>query len=171
MKKFLFGFIFGIIVAVAAVWYLVEQNSTGKQTGDQTNGPVAQTNGPVAQTNGPIAQAREFADNKLDSLKLNASNIQDELARTGQVVRQKVQDAGKTLADATADARITTSIKGKLLASPDLSALSISVNTTDGRVTLSGTASSADNIGKAVQLAMETDGVNEVVSTLQIKKP
>jgi hyperosmotically inducible protein len=151
MKKFVVGFIFGIMVAVAAVWYFGDQTSHGNQSG------------------GTAAQTREIVENKLDSLKLSASNIQEELARTGQVVREKAQDAGKAIADATADARITALIKSKLVASPDLSALSISVNTTDRRVTLSGTASSADNIGKAIQLAMGTDGVNEVISTMQVK--
>ncbi len=78
-------------------------------------------------------------------------------------------DAGHAIADATADARITAAIKGKLLASRDLSALNISVNTTAGVVTLSGFVSSSEDISKAILLAMETDGVREVVSTLQVK--
>ena len=60
-------------------------------------------------------------------------------------------------------------VKRKLLADPDLSALDVSVNTTNGRVTLSGTVSAADQIGKSMLLALETDGVREVVSTLQVK--
>jgi osmotically-inducible protein OsmY len=56
------------------------------------------------------------------------------------------------------------------VADPDVSALSISVNTTGGVVTLSGTASSSENIRKAMQLAYDTDGVNQVVSTIQVKE-
>ncbi len=85
-------------------------------------------------------------------------------------MRQKVQNAGDAIADATADARTTADIKGKILATSDLSAMGISVNTTGGKVTLSGTVSSAENLGKAIKLASDTDGVNEVVSTLQVKK-
>jgi osmotically-inducible protein OsmY len=48
--------------------------------------------------------------------------------------------------------------------------LRISVNCTAGRVTLSGTVSSAEDIGRAMVLAMEVDGVREVVSTLQVKR-
>ena len=78
-------------------------------------------------------------------------------------------EAGHAIADATADARITAAIKAKLVASRDLSALNISVNTTAGVVTLSGHVSSPENISKAMLLAMETDGVREVISTLQVK--
>ena len=89
--------------------------------------------------------------------------------RTGQVVRRAATEAGHAIADATADARITAAIKTKLLASRDLSALNISVNTTAGVVTLSGSVASLEDISKAILLAMETDGVREVVSTLQVK--
>ena len=57
------------------------------------------------------------------------------------------------------------------MADKDLSALSISVNTTSGIVTLSGTVSSPEHISKAMLLAMETEGVREVVSTLQVRPP
>src|ERR1043166_5798969 len=88
-------------------------------------------------------------------------------ARDG--LQEKLRAAGHAIADATADARITTAIKGKLLANRELSALSISVNTTGGVVTLSGPVTSAEEVSKAILLAMETDGVREVISTLQIK--
>jgi len=108
---------------------------------------------------------------QLKVLDLRPQTIQDELARTGRVVRRTARDAGKIVADATADARITGAIKAKLLGSRNLSALSISVNTTNGIVTLSGTAPSPEAIGQAMLLAMETDGVREVISTLQVKAP
>jgi osmotically-inducible protein OsmY len=38
-------------------------------------------------------------------------------------------------------------------------------------VTLSGTAPSPDAISHAMLLAMETDGVREVISTIQVKPP
>ncbi|HEX3987877.1 MAG TPA: BON domain-containing protein, partial [Verrucomicrobiae bacterium] len=73
------------------------------------------------------------------------------------------------ISDAAADARITAAIKAKLVGDPDLSAVAISVSTTDGCVTLSGSASSPDNIRKAMTLAYNTEGVNQVVSTLLVK--
>ena len=100
---------------------------------------------------------------------IDTQEIKDELARTGRVVRKKTEEAGEKLADATADARVTAAIKSKLAMDRDLSALSISVNTTQGKVTLSGTVSSHELIKKAMNIALQTEGTAEVVSTLQVK--
>ncbi|MEO5804167.1 MAG: BON domain-containing protein [Verrucomicrobiota bacterium] len=100
---------------------------------------------------------------------LDTDRIRDELARTGKVIRKKAEQARVAIADATADARITTEIKSKFAVESDLSALKISVNTTEGVVTLSGTVSSHEAIQKAMQIALAVDGVSQVVSTLQVK--
>jgi len=121
------------------------------------------------QVENAAKSAGDAIQEKLKVLDLRPQDVKDELARSGQVVRRTAKEAGQAIADATADARITAAIKGKLIASRDLSALSISVNTTAGIVTLSGTVPSTEAIGKAMLLAMETDGVKEVISTLQVK--
>jgi hyperosmotically inducible protein len=113
--------------------------------------------------------ARDALYGKLQVLDLRSEDIKDELAQTGKVVRRKAREAGEAIDHATADARITAAIKGKLLASRDLSSLQISVNTTGGIVTMSGAVPSAEEISKAMLVAMETDGVREVISTLQVK--
>jgi osmotically-inducible protein OsmY len=114
---------------------------------------------------------RDAAQEKLRELHLTPEDIKEELARSGRVVRREATKAGHAIADATADARATTAIKAKLIASRDLSGLNISVNTTDGVVTLSGAVSSSEDISKAILVAMDTEGVREVVSTLQVKAP
>jgi osmotically-inducible protein OsmY len=100
---------------------------------------------------------------------IDVQQVKDQLAQKGEVVLKKAESAGEKLADATADARITAAIKTKYAREPQLSALSISVNTTGGKVTLSGWASSPEAIKTAMNLAIQTDGVSEVVSTLQVK--
>ena len=154
MKKFLAGFILGIFAAFGVMWYYGDRARAQKVTED---------------VKGAAVQTKHYVQDKIDSWNLTPENIKDELARTGQVVRKKVQTLGNTISDATADARTTATIKAKLLADPGLSALNISVSTTSGTVTLSGTASSPENIAKAIKVAMSVDGVREVVSTLQIK--
>lgn len=156
MKVF-FGLVVGMAIGAAAFWYF-----TAEQGRSRTQGTGTQAESPVRST-------RDAVQDKLRDLGLRSEDIKDELARTGQVVRRKAREAGQAIADATADARTTAAIKGKLLADPDLSAVSISVNTTAGVVTLSGSVSSPEHIGKAVLLAMEADGVREVVSTLQVR--
>jgi hyperosmotically inducible protein len=155
--RFLLVLILGIAIGAAAVWYYREHNH---QAPNQSTGE---------QIENAAKSARDTIQDKLRSLNLRGSDISNELARTGRVIRQQAHEAGQVISDATTDARITAAIKAKLVRDPDLSAWNISVNTTDGVVTLSGSASSAENIGKAVFLAMETEGVRQVISTLQVK--
>ena len=156
MRAFIALFL-GLIIGAAVVWFIFTNQGSPrvKQAQEKVEGAAKSAGGAV--------------QDELHKLNLSPDTIKDELARTGQVVRRKAQEAGKAIADATADARITAAIKAKLLASPELSALNISVNTTGGVVTLSGHVASADDVGKAVLLAMQTDGVSEVISTIQVQ--
>ncbi len=155
--RVLLALIVGVVVGAAIVWYL-QYGRNNSRVQEASN-----------QVQSAAKSAGDAIQEKLRVLDLRPQDIKDELARSGQVVRRKAKEAGQAIADATADARITAAIKGKLVASRDLSALSISVNTTAGVVTLSGTVPSTDAISKAMLLAMETDGVKEVISTLQVK--
>ena len=155
--RVLLALIIGIVVGAAGLWILNTQQGRSR----------AEAVGNQIQT--AAESARDAVQEKLKVLDLRTNDIKDELARTGQVVRRSAREAGQAIADATADARVTAAIKGKLVANRDLSALSISVNTTGGVVTLSGFVNSTDEISKAMLLAMETDGVREVISTLQVK--
>jgi len=105
----------------------------------------------------------------MKDFSLSNPEIKDELERSGKVVRKKAEQVGAAIADATADARITATIKAKLVKDQALSALRISVNTTAGVVTLSGSAAGTDEIKEAMKLAYDTEGVREVISTLQVK--
>jgi hyperosmotically inducible protein len=155
--RFLLALIVGIVIGAAAVWYYGARNDK------------SQLESPEKQIQTAAQSARDAVEDKLRSLHLTGSDISNELARTGRVMRREALAAGQAISDATADARVTAVIKAKLLRDSNLSAWNISVNTTGGVVTLSGTVSSVDNIGKAVLLAMETDGVRQVISTLQVK--
>lgn len=159
MVKVLLGLIVGIAIGVAGFWYF---GTTDGKSRVQSTG---------SQIQNAAKSAGDAIQEKLRVLDLRPQDIKDDLAHGGQVVRRKARDAGKAIADATADARVTAAIKTKFLADRNLSALAISVNTTDGIVTLSGTAPSAEAISHAMLLAMETDGVREVISTLQVKPP
>jgi hyperosmotically inducible protein len=73
------------------------------------------------------------------------------------------------VAEATDDARTTAAIKAKLALDRELSVFDVSVDTTDGRVTLAGHVDSPDEIARAIGIAFEQDEVREVVSTLQVR--
>jgi osmotically-inducible protein OsmY len=154
MKNFLLGILVGAVILIAVIWHY-----SGKQSHDEVKQDLQNA----------AAHTARAVEEKLGTSNLSAAEIKDELARTGQVVRRKAGEAGAAIADAATDARITATIKARLLKDGDLSTLKISVNTADGLVTLSGTSSSTENIRKAIQLALETDGVHKVVSTIQVK--
>lgn len=155
--KVVFALLVGVAVGAAAVWvYTTKEGRDHAHTAGE-------------QIENATKSARDTIQDKLKVLDLRSDDVKDELARTGQVVRRKAREAGQAITDATADARTTGAIKTKLIGNRDLSGLSISVNTTSGIVTLSGTVSSPEEISKAMLIAWETEGVREVISTLQVK--
>ena len=155
--RFILTLLIGAALGIAAVWYFNHnKNNSQFATAGQEIKSTAQNAGDA------------LAD-KLRSWHLDRENITNELARTGKVIRDKANTAGKSLKDATADARVTATIKAKYVKDSDLSAWDIHVSTTDGVVTLSGTVSNPDLIGKAMEEALDTDGAQQVISTLQVK--
>jgi hypothetical protein len=169
--KTILALIVGVIIGAVSVW-IYDGNRIRIERFTPTGNPQSpaqSTPTEPAQPSGNAAPDKNSVQDKLSSLNLRTEDVKDELTRSGRVIRSKAQHAGQAVSDATADARATTAIKGKLVADPDLSALSISVNTTEGVVTLSGTVDSEDRIGKAMLLALETDSVQQVISTLQVK--
>jgi osmotically-inducible protein OsmY len=153
--KGLFVLVVGIGLGVLGYWYYTEgRNKESVQRAEQNATQEAR-------------RITEAVKEKLGDIR--AEDIKEELAKTGKVVRQKAEKAGAAVADAATNARITAAIKAKYALDPDLSALKTSVDTTDGVVTLAGTVSSAEAVAKAMTLALETEGVREVVSNLQIK--
>jgi len=119
--------------------------------------------GYVGAQNPPGSMRAEVAD-KIQQWHLTPDDIRNDLARTGEVVRENAHVAG----DKISDARIVTVIKAKYVLDRDLSAHDIHVDVADGRVSLSGTVPTADLIGKAVMLALDTSGVENVSAKLVV---
>jgi len=150
--KPLISFILGVVVGVASHWYFTQPRNQiavadAREDARQTAAAVGQT---LKETFDPAV-------------------IKDELAKTGKVIREKAKQAGDTISDTTANARTTAAIKTKLVQDAGLSAFKIDVDTADGVVTLSGTVNSHEEIARAMNLALETEGVQKAISTLQVK--
>ncbi len=71
-------------------------------------------------------------------------------------------DDSQSVSEYIDDAFITTKVKAKLLAESNLPAVSISVKTNDGTVTLSGETETSAQALLAEQIANRTEGVRQV---------
>ena len=153
MKGILFSFVLGVCAGVFGYWYL--QQDTGKTQLEQARAQVA------SGVTNLKTRLGEFGENSAEAIK-------EELSRTGTVVREKAKAAGQSIADTAANAKVTASVKARLVAEPGLPAFRINVDTTDGLVTLSGKVDSHEQIAQAVRVTLATEGVNKVISTLQV---
>ncbi len=113
--------------------------------------------------------AKNAVADKFTEWKLTPSDIKADLQKGGRVVRDKTVAAGEKVGGAVDNARIVTVINAKYVADSDLSAWKINVDADSGVVTLNGTVKSEDFIGKAIVLALDTDGVHQVVSLLKVE--
>lgn len=168
MKTFIIGILIGIIIGIGALWYFTVNNSTpeAQQAEERAASKAEQAQDSAGNA---LEQASQAFQAKLEAWELRPEDIRKDLEEQGKVVRRKAREAGETLTDAATDTKITTVVKAKLAADSELSAFDVSVSTTDGQVTLSGTVESPELVGKAVGMAMETNDVNEVVSLLKVK--
>ena len=90
---------------------------------------------------------------------------------------QDMQAAGRSAADSTSnavsDAAITAQVNAQLAKDPNLSAMTIDVDTSGGQVALHGTAPDASSKERATTLAQGVKGVQGVDNQLTVapKKP
>jgi len=158
MKEFFVGLIVGAVLALATAWYF----AVGRHRTDVRRAQDA--------TAASIQRAVDQMETKLEAWHLTSADISDELTHTGKVVRRSAREWGGAVADAASDAKVTGVVKSKLVADKELAGWQIGVSTTGGHVTLTGTVPEHKQIGRAVLLAMETAGVRQVSSTIQVRK-
>lgn len=84
--------------------------------------------------------------------------------------KEQTAAGARALGEDLSDAGIVARIKGKYLVDRDISTLAISVECTNGHVTLNGLVDSPILIERAARLARETSGVTGVTANLTVKK-
>jgi osmotically-inducible protein OsmY len=87
------------------------------------------------------------------------------LVTAGCAVSRGQQTTGAYLDDAS----ITTQVKSRMLSNPDVAGTSISVETLDGTVMLSGFAQSALERNTAERIARDVNGVRSVKNEITIR--
>lgn len=99
------------------------------------------------------------------------NSAEDTVAQVDQKARQvgsEMKAGAQRMGDKMDDAAITASVKTEIAKDADLSALSINVDTDQGRVALKGTAPSAAAKEHATTLAQGVKGVSSVDNQLTV---
>jgi osmotically-inducible protein OsmY len=156
MLRYLIVLLLGAVLGVAVYWYAFEGRRDPR---------VREAEEEVARSMSKMGEA--IRDTVAE---IRVEDIREELARTGRVVRQTARSATSVFTGDEQDARITATIKDWYANDPLLKVQSIAVKTKGGRVTLSGTVGRAEDIARAMQLAMQCPGVVEVASDLQVRR-
>ncbi len=134
--------------------------AAGKETGEAVtaagDAAVTETKAAAEKAGGAIRQAGEEAK---ENAKQAGKDIAAAAERAGDTAKKKIEDAA-----------LTTSIKAKLIANPDVKGVSISVDTVGGRVTLSGTAKTAAQKDEAERIARGTEGVVSVDNRIVVSR-
>jgi osmotically-inducible protein OsmY len=98
---------------------------------------------------------------------LGTAEIQGDLDRGVTIVRTKDNVVGAPTG-ASDDEVVKTMVKGKLQADADVAKAQIDVEAKNGEVTLKGNADKPEHVGRAIALALDTQGVTKVSSDVKV---
>lgn len=115
------------------------------------------------------ATVGERLDGAVTDVQKAGSQMGSEVRQTAEELKSAGSDAADAIARGTADAAITAKVNAALAADDQLSALKIDVDTSNGRVQLSGTAPSTEARNRATTLASAVDGVVQVDNRLTVQ--
>ena len=117
--------------------------------------------------------SQQTAGEKLDQSVAKAQQKGDELQSDVKQGAAKLEDQASAMAteakNAMSDATITAQVNASLAKDPGLSVMKIDVDTTQHKVTLSGTVPDAAASSRATQLAQAVEGVTSVDNQLVVK--
>jgi hyperosmotically inducible protein len=103
--------------------------------------------------------------------KVEAREEAEKLARNTEGVRKVINDityGSRGIGERIDDGWITTKVKTKLTADPELNPFNINVDTKEGVVTLSGRVKTKAASKEAAELAAGTEGVKTVKNRLEV---
>lgn len=117
--------------------------------------------------------SQQAAGEKLDQSVAMAQQKGDEIQSDVKQSAAKLEDQASAMAteakNAMSDATITAQVNASLAKDPGLSVMKIDVDTTQHKVTLSGTVPDAAASSRATQLAQAVEGVTSVDNQLVVK--
>jgi hyperosmotically inducible periplasmic protein len=149
--------------------------TTGNATNDLNSAANRTANDMRSATNSAANAIGNAANNvgttaRMTEWKLNASDIQADLDNNRDIVRTKTATAGAQTG-VTDKSVIDSMVKARLDADSDIAALKLRASADkEGEVTLHGKAHSAEEVGRAIALALDTEGVTKVTSKIKLDK-
>ncbi|MDO8539003.1 MAG: BON domain-containing protein [Opitutaceae bacterium] len=114
-----------------------------------------------------VAAASTDVTTRITEWRLSPAEIQTDLDGGVAIVRTKETTVGAPTGS-TDDSVIETMVKGKLQADPETAKAMIDVKAKSGEVSLKGSADSASVVGRAIALALDTQGVTKVSSEIKV---
>lgn len=117
-------------------------------------------------------QVEENLEQAGEELKSGAREVQEAANEAGEALERGADrieaEVGPVVRDVLDDAGVTSRVKARLVADPDVNAFHIDVDTVDGRVTLNGKVATEHQRREAEELATRTEGVASVVNLIQV---
>lgn len=117
-------------------------------------------------------QVEKNLEETQDALQAGAREVKSAADQAGAAIERGADrveaEVGPVVRDVLDDAGVTTRVKAKLVADPEVNAFHIDVDTVDGRVTLNGKVKTELQRQEAEQLASRTQGVSSVVNLIQV---
>lgn len=120
------------------------------------------------QIDSAITKGEQKADQAKADVRSEMADAKVATERAADQVARSVESAADKVGASVSDAAVTASINAELARDPSLSAFKIDVDTTNGRVLLSGKAPDAAARERATTLASGVKGVTSVENRLQI---
>ncbi len=143
-----------VAVGAAAAALLLGACDRDRTVGQKIDGALSSTERKVEQAK--VEVQKDMAEAKAAT------------TRATEQLGQKIDRVADKVGNRVADAALTTSIKSELAKDTRLSAMRIDVDTSNGQVTLSGTAPDAQARDRATLLASAVKGVTGVDNRLRI---
>lgn len=172
MRGAIVVFVLGVVAGAIGLNYLKYRNAAEREAvAHATDTPAPQSQSLIDQARSAASDAKVAIEDKLEDWNLTGDDIKRDLAQGTEVVRRRSREAGETIATVASKARVIGTIKTKYTLDRELKARTVEVDFDEGKVTLHGTVPNEALIGKAVALALDTNGVVEVKSLLTVEAP
>lgn len=143
MKKTLITFLIGLLVGSASYWTF-------------RDGPLASK----LKENKLVQKVGEAFDDR------STEKLKEEMEKQGKIVWEK--PANSTIAPCD-DSKLADLVKARIAIEPLLSDTSIKPEVKSGEVTLRGTASSYEQVARAIRVTLECGPTRTVISTIEVK--